>query len=453
MITTSVKGAGSQIMNLGMQGMAKVQQNNGTDVFQDILNRQTGSDQGKMDRAARNDGVRPGRDAANRHRDAVDRQDQKEDLDEKARKTAEAAADAVMQMMQMLSEVTGLSAEELDGLMDQMGIQGVDLLKNDVPGSLMMEALNVEGSFDLVTNAELYEKYSDLMETQKALRDALSKVSGMEPEEALQTVEEGFQEPAISVEMQGDALKERMDTAEENGENGDFSMAQMQEDNAEVQASQQSGQKETDSGRQDSSSHDRGHGKMENVPGAGNLVLQQMIMDGTEQVNAQQEAAVSGSADTDTQMIMRQIMDYMKVQIRPDVSSLEMQLHPASLGTIQVQLTGRGGAVTAQFIAQNETVKEALETQMIQLKESFEAQGIRVEAIEVSVQTGGFEQNLMEKGREQENQQAASSGRRRNGRIQLDSQLTPEQLESLTGEEKLAAEMMTANGGTVDYMA
>lgn len=74
-------------------------------------------------------------------------------------------------------------------------------------------------------------------------------------------------------------------------------------------------------------------------------------------------------AETDTENIMRQIMDYMKIQVKADTSNLEMQLHPASLGTVQVQIASKGGAVTANFIAQNETVKAALESQMVQLIE------------------------------------------------------------------------------------
>ena len=73
---------------------------------------------------------------------------------------------------------------------------------------------------------------------------------------------------------------------------------------------------------------------------------------------------------------MRQIMDYMKVSVKADSSELEMQLHPQSLGTLHIQMASRNGVVTANFIAQNETVKAALESQMVQLKENFAEQGV-----------------------------------------------------------------------------
>ena len=119
---------------------------------------------------------------------------------------------------------------------------------------------------------------------------------------------------------------------------------------------------------------------------------------------------------------MRQIMDYMKVSVKADSSDLEMQLHPQSLGTLHVQVASKNGVVTANFITQNETVKAALESQMVQLKESFAEQGVKVEAIEVTVQTHPFEQNL-EQGRGNQSDQESGAGvsRRRTRRINLNT--------------------------------
>ena len=80
------------------------------------------------------------------------------------------------------------------------------------------------------------------------------------------------------------------------------------------------------------------------------------------------------SWSTDTRQIMNQILDYMKLSLSADTTSLEMQLHPASLGTLHVQIASRGGIVTANFITENEAVKTALESQMLQLREQFEEQ-------------------------------------------------------------------------------
>ena len=140
-------------------------------------------------------------------------------------------------------------------------------------------------------------------------------------------------------------------------------------------------------------------------------------------------------------------MDYMRIQLGADTTSLEMQLHPASLGTLQVQIASKGGVVTANFITQNEAVKAALESQMVQLKESFEEQGVKIEAIEVTVQTHEFERNL-EQGRGRNQQEPERRGRAR--RINLGDPLS---METMAEEDELTAEMMAMEGSTVDYMA
>ena len=186
--------------------------------------------------------------------------------------------------------------------------------------------------------------------------------------------------------------------------------------------------------------------------GEGNLVLQTIK---NENFAPELEAvqANAGSSEVNTQDIMRQIMDYMRVQIRPDQTSMEMQLHPASLGTLQIQVEAKGGVLTANFITQNEAVKAALESQMVQLQENFEQQGIKVEAIEVTVATHQFEQNLDQQGREGEQSGEMQEGRRpRVRRLNLSGMdgIMPEDLEE---EDRIAAEMMAVNGGTVDYTA
>ena len=152
---------------------------------------------------------------------------------------------------------------------------------------------------------------------------------------------------------------------------------------------------------------------------------------------------------TDTQEIMDQILDYMKVSVKPELTSLEMQLHPESLGTLHIQISNKEGAVTAQFIAQNESVRAVLESQMMELRENLEQQGVKVEAVEVTIAQYSLDRNP------DGNEASSDQGRRgrkgvRNlnlGEIDLDEE------EDLTEEERLTAEMMQSEGSTVNYMA
>ena len=162
-----------------------------------------------------------------------------------------------------------------------------------------------------------------------------------------------------------------------------------------------------------------------------------------------EQAAAYLTADTEN--IMNQIMDYMKIQLSPEMDQLEMQLHPESLGTVKIQLASQGGEVTAQFQVQNETVKAVIESQLVELKEALKNQGITVEAVEVSVESHAFESNLWQ-GQGKEEDASYQGNRKSPRRINLDS--LEDGFEELASEEEiLAAKMMEANGNTVDYTA
>lgn len=91
------------------------------------------------------------------------------------------------------------------------------------------------------------------------------------------------------------------------------------------------------------------------------------------------------------QEITEQIVEKIKITINPSQTSMELQLNPENLGRVNLSVIYKEGVMTAHFTAQNEAVKEALESQMQTLKDNFNAQGLKVEAIEVTVSNFGFE--------------------------------------------------------------
>ena len=89
-----------------------------------------------------------------------------------------------------------------------------------------------------------------------------------------------------------------------------------------------------------------------------------------------------------------------------------------------------------------------METQTIVLKEALENKGVKVEAVEVTVQSHAFERNLSDNGKSREE----SSGQPRKSirRINLSE---PEMSEEELAEDTLVREMMIQNGNTIDYSA
>ena len=152
--------------------------------------------------------------------------------------------------------------------------------------------------------------------------------------------------------------------------------------------------------------------------------------------------------------MMQQIMDYIKVEVKPDMNSLQMQLHPEELGTLQIEITNKNGMVTAQFTTQDESVKAVIETQLIQLKENLNEQGVKVQAVEVTVASQQFDRNLDKNGRENaagEEQEKASKKQIR--RINLNELDMETELEDADDAIRIAADMMARNGNTIDFMA
>ena len=159
----------------------------------------------------------------------------------------------------------------------------------------------------------------------------------------------------------------------------------------------------------------------------------------------------------DAQRLLEQIDSQIRVNfVNREETAMQMELNPASLGRLNVQLISRNGEITAQFEAQNAQVRAALEGHVAQLKESLEAQGIKIESVEVTVASHAFEQNLMQ-GQDGGQQQAgnAQGGGGRMRRINLND----EEIEGVEGapqeEEavRIAKSMMAANGGSVDFQA
>ncbi len=167
---------------------------------------------------------------------------------------------------------------------------------------------------------------------------------------------------------------------------------------------------------------------------------------------SQMTEQVAGFRD-ETLNIANQILDSMKANLKPEMTELEMNLHPASLGNVRVSLTSQNGQITAQFIAQNETVRAAIESQVATLTNQLEEQGIKVEHVEVAVGDHRFDRGTGDDAQGDKNPEN-KSGKAKAGRIRrIDLSALDEEMEldNLEESDRIAAEMMAHDGNTVDY--
>ena len=364
------------------------------------------------------------------------------------------------------SPETGSFEKQADEITKILGFNMVSLLD---PANLSQLVLTLSGEADpssLLTNEALFQELQSLQQMAGELTRELQQILSLTPEEltgAMADVQEWMQsvenvpadgtsgEESVNGNVNGEEKEQRMNvdirvngqevSLETDGKGnvtGTVQMTKADSGDSGIATKQESG-------RQSSAGKDTG----------ANVVSDQAMLNNPLQnrtaVNETGFTQSTTAYTSNTQEIMDQILSNIRIRITPNVDSLEMQLHPQSLGTVHVQLTNHAGEITAMFHVQNEAVKTAVETQMIQLKEALNDQGVKVEAIEVSVDTRGFESSLWQ-GQENPGQEAYEQQRRTPRRINLAS-LDASFEEEATEEEALAAKMMEANGNTVDFTA
>jgi len=149
---------------------------------------------------------------------------------------------------------------------------------------------------------------------------------------------------------------------------------------------------------------------------------------------------------TELRDIANQIIEHIKVVVKPEQTSMELQLNPEQLGKVNLNIQSKNGVMTAQFIVQNESCKEAIEGQLHTLRETLNQQGIKVDSIEVTVSANAFEQSA---GADQDNQpeeQKNQSGRK----ISLEDAIA---MSELPNEGISIHENDELRGSQIDYTA
>lgn len=108
--------------------------------------------------------------------------------------------------------------------------------------------------------------------------------------------------------------------------------------------------------------------------------------------------------------VIAQIMEKLKVSVKPDLSEVKILLRPEQLGEVSLKIATQNGIITAQFVAESQKVKEIIESNFNQLRDMLSEQGVDVGALEVNVSNSDeekttynmFEQNS-EKGEKRVN--------------------------------------------------
>lgn len=146
------------------------------------------------------------------------------------------------------------------------------------------------------------------------------------------------------------------------------------------------------------------------------------------------------------QKIVNQIVEQIKVNVAPDNTSMELMLNPENLGKVNFTVTAKNGSMTAQFIVETQTAKQAIEGQIQVLRDNLESQGVKVDAVEVTVS------NMSEFTRD-ESSNSGNTSKQSNQRKTRQINLNTMDDDFIAKEDKVVAQMMRLNGSSVDFTA
>ena len=390
------------------------------------------------------------------------------DTVEETEKVIQESADT---MVETIAEMFDVSVEEVESVLETLGLTALDLLNSENLTQVVL-ALNPDcDAMTLMTNEELFADLKMLMNTAQELKGQIIQDFQLSEEDlaavleamkekagelnaaeadtlinvAIETTLENVNAQAEAVKTEVPQTKESTDSRnQENGEVKATEPANGQEENV-IQKTENSQTMEKDfSGKKEDSSNTAAN-TTQNF--AQNLVNQ--LAEAVENVS-ESNISYGGVRGQD---ILNQIKEQIRVHVAQDTTEMELQLHPASLGNVKVQIASTNGVLTAVFTTENEAVKAALESQLVQLKENFTEQGLKVESVEVNVSAQGFERSLDQQEQEQnrfENQQSKRGSRRI--RLNALEENIDGLFEDMSDGDKVVADMMIRNGNTVDYM-
>lgn len=387
----------------------------------------------------------------------------------------EALNEAGEKLVEEVAKEMETTPEEVEEAMEILGLSALQLLDPDNMKQLLITLSGNEDHLSIITDGELYGHLQNLLDELSLTLEDLQTELGLSeedlnaliadmsvigaetevipevnPEEIQAQDDEMVDQTAKTDEVNPEVVKDYAVTVHKDGEtvkvkvtvdnaSGDKSMKEEVTAESKIQV-----ETEHKSGAKDSSAQDKGEGNTH-----GSFVMQTPIEQPGVNETVQEQPIMERYVDT--QDIMNQIGEYIKLNLKADVQELELQLHPASLGSVNIQLTAKDGMITAQFTTQNEAVKAAIESQLVQLRTQFDEQGLKVDAVEVAVADYRFNQNFSGNGENAD--ESAGSNKKNRRKINLNELDLEELPEDMEDSDRIAAQMMAQNGNTVDFTA
>lgn len=356
----------------------------------------------------------------------------KTDKSKQDNKSDEKVNDVVQNVKDTIKEELDVSDEDIVKAMEVLGITDNDLL-SVVKVTELVSALTGADSITLITDDDMSGKLTSVLDAVNTAQEDIADMLNTDVDDAVLVV-------------RTDAVVKK-DTDETAVKNTDSSITDNQSVSETESLSDVLAAKVTAQG---SSKHEESTGEhtgeqnhnTQSYGGVADSIIQSM-KDSFADIVTEDTSRVS-EAD-----IVNQVIDQIKLSSGRELTSIEVMLNPERLGSVHVTVTAKNGILSAQIAAQNEQVKTALENQVTALKENFQNQGIKVEAVEITVMTHQFEAGQNFGQNESERKQ---SEQKINKKLNLSDYIDDED-ETVSAQDIRRKDSIQNGNSSVEYMA
>ena len=376
--------------------------------------------------------------------------------------------DISSQIVEKVTDDLDISEDELNNAMQLLGLTAMDLLNPANLSALYCEVTgNASDPQALVLNADftaLFNDVSQVASENDAQLDLLSQLTASDDGEILdadivssadtteKTVDSSYDDTAASGQNINDTADEAVKVYDGGTQDSSYQNSDEGTSSGETGNGITSDEKTQSKSLADSSFDDSGERVLHHDDGthSDNSMLHESV---SEQLNTDTSFEMSQSQSrlrVDTTNIIRQIVDSMSISNTTEESAINLQLTPESLGRMYINVSQKNSEISARIAVSNEAVKEALQTQMVNLKEALNNSGIRVNEVEITVASHEFERNL-EQGAANDSRQQESTNSY-NGSNSSDSGIDSDMMQDRV-EERLVTQIMRDNGNSVDFTA
>lgn len=333
-----------------------------------------------------------------------------------------------------IKEEFDVSDEDIKAAMELLGLTALDLLSTAKVAKLI-EQLTGTDALTLITNEDMMQSFNNIINVVDEANADIADMLGVKTEEVGIVLEQNDIAPVVNSE----------DTAKQaDGKEADTKNA---DDNINQTVDNQESLSEVLAKKITTESDGKAKNNMSESNEANNKVTYADVADNmiSNITDTFADIITEGVSTVKEADIVNQVIDSVKLMASRELTSMEVMLNPEHLGSVHITVTARNGIVSAQIAAQNEQVKTALENQMVTLREQFESQGLKVDAVEITVMAHSFEAGQNFGQSESERKQGESKVHRKLDLSSFDDELE-EDLESTAPAPK-------AEGSSVEYLA